>query len=58
VTGANCAAHKGGGERVYVRWLRSINGAESAVIDGKTSLEEIYASERKISGGEIVKNFM
>jgi hypothetical protein len=43
---------------VYVRWLRIINGAESAVIDGKTSLQEIYASERKTSGGEIVKNFM
>jgi hypothetical protein len=30
----------------------------SAIIDGKTSLEEIYASERKYSGGGMTKNFM
>jgi hypothetical protein len=43
---------------VYVYWLRIIIGAESAIIDGTTSLEEIYASERKISGGGTTKNFI
>lgn len=43
---------------VYVKWLRIIIGAESAVINGKTNLEDIYASERKMSGGEIVKSFL
>src|SRR5450631_3267048 len=33
----------------YVDWLRVLSGAELAVIDGKTSLEDIYASERKVA---------
>jgi hypothetical protein len=32
----------------YVDWVRVLSGAELAVIDGKTDLEDIYASERKI----------
>jgi hypothetical protein len=43
---------------VYVYWLRIIIGAESAIIDGTTSLEAIYTSERKISGGGVTKSFM
>ena len=31
----------------YIHWLRIIIGAESAVVDGKINLDEIYASERK-----------
>jgi hypothetical protein len=42
----------------YIQWLRVIIGAEGAVVDGITSLEEIYASERKIAGTDVVKNFM
>ena len=33
----------------YVDWLRVLSGAELAVIDGKTDLEDIYASERKVA---------
>jgi hypothetical protein len=33
----------------YIHWLRIITGAESAIADGKMSLAEIYASERKAS---------
>jgi hypothetical protein len=33
----------------YVVWLRVLTGAELAISDGKTSLEDIYASERKIA---------
>lgn len=42
----------------YTHWLRIIIGAESAVVDGKISLDEIYASERKTAGGDFLKNFM
>ena len=42
----------------YNHWLRIIIGAASAVVDGKTSLDEIYASERKVAGGDSLKNFM
>ena len=42
----------------YIHWLRIIIGAESAAIDGKISLDEIYASERKAGGGDILQNFM
>lgn len=42
----------------YIHWLRVIIGAESAVVDGKIDLEEIYASERKSGGGDILQNFM
>jgi hypothetical protein len=38
--------------------LRIISGAESAIVDGKISLDEIYASERKVAGGDLWKNFM
>jgi hypothetical protein len=34
----------------YVYWLRTLSGAEQAVIDGNTSLDDIYASERKLMG--------
>jgi len=30
----------------YVLWLRILSGAEMAVIDGKTTLNDLYASER------------
>jgi hypothetical protein len=33
-------------------------GAESAVVGGKINLDEIYASERKAGGGDILQNFM
>jgi hypothetical protein len=33
----------------YVDWVRVLSGAELAVIDGKTDLEDIYASERKVA---------
>ena len=36
----------------YIHWLRIISGAESAIVDGKVSLVEIYASERKVAGGD------
>ena len=42
----------------YIHWLRILIGAESAVIDGKISLDEIFASERKSGGGEFLQNFM
>jgi hypothetical protein len=42
----------------YTHWLRIIIGAASAVVDGKTSLDEIYASERKTAGGDFLKDFM
>jgi hypothetical protein len=42
----------------YIHWLRIISGAESAIVDGKISLDEIYASERKVAGGDLLKNFM
>jgi hypothetical protein len=42
----------------YIHWLRIINGAESAVVDGKINLDEIYASERNAGGGDSLKNFM
>ena len=42
----------------YTEWLRIIIGAASAVADGKTSLDEIYASERKATGIEFFHNFM
>ena len=42
----------------YIHWLRIIVGAESAVVDGKMRLDEIYASERKAGGGDFLKNFM
>jgi hypothetical protein len=42
----------------YIHWLRIISGAESAIVDGKISLVEIYASERKVAGGDSLKNFM
>jgi hypothetical protein len=42
----------------YIHWLRIINGAESAVIDGKINLDEIYASERKTGGGDFLRDFM
>jgi len=34
----------------YLRMLRVLIGAELAVIDGKTSLDDLYASERKTAG--------
>jgi hypothetical protein len=42
----------------YTHWLRIIIGAASAVVDGKTSLDEIYASERKATDTEFFHNFM
>jgi hypothetical protein len=42
----------------YIHWLRIISGAESAIVDGKISLDEIYASERRVAGGDLLKNFM
>jgi hypothetical protein len=42
----------------YIHWLRIIIGAETAVVDGRTKLDEIYASERKSGGGDILQNFM
>lgn len=42
----------------YIHWLRIIIGAESAVVDGKISLDDIYASERKTGGGDFLQNFM
>ena len=42
----------------YIHWLRIMIGAESAVVDGKINLDEIYASERKTGGGDILQNFM
>jgi hypothetical protein len=42
----------------YIHWLRTTIGAESAVVDGKIDLDEIYASERKSGGGDFLKNFM
>ena len=42
----------------YIHWSRIIIGAESAVVDGKSNLNEIYASERKTGGGDFLHNFM
>ena len=42
----------------YIHWLRIIIGAESAVVDGRISLDDIYASERKTGGGDFLQNFM
>jgi hypothetical protein len=42
----------------YIHWLRIIDGAESAIVDNKISLDEIYASERKVAGGDVLKDFM
>jgi hypothetical protein len=42
----------------YIHWLRIITGAESSVVDGKTSLADIYASERKASDSEVLHDFM
>ena len=42
----------------YIHWLRIMIGAESAVVDGKINLDEIYASERKTGGGDFLQNFM
>ena len=42
----------------YIHWLRIIMGAESAVIEGKTALEDIYASERKGAEGDVLRDFM
>lgn len=39
----------------YIRWLRILIGAELAVIDGKTALEDIYASERKANSYDVQK---
>jgi hypothetical protein len=42
----------------YIHWLRITIGAESAVVDGKTNLDDIFASERKSSGSDVLHNFM
>jgi hypothetical protein len=42
----------------YIHWLRILIGAENAIIDGRISLNEIYASERKTGGGDFLQNFM
>ena len=42
----------------YIHWLRIISGAESAIVDGKINLDDIYVSERKVAGGDLLKNFM
>jgi hypothetical protein len=42
----------------YIHWLRILIGAENAIIDGRISLNEIYASERKTGGGDFFQNFM
>ena len=42
----------------YIHWLRILIGAESAVVDGKTTLDEIYAAERKTASGDFLQNFM
>lgn len=42
----------------YVHWLGILEGAEMAVADGRISLEEIYASERKHGGGELLKHYL
>ena len=42
----------------YIHWLRIISGAESAIVDGKIHLDDIYVSERKVAGGDLLKNFM
>jgi hypothetical protein len=34
----------------YLHWLRMLHGAELAVIDGKTRLDDLYAAEAKIAG--------
>jgi hypothetical protein len=41
----------------YNDWVRVLTGAELAIIDGKTNLEEIYASERKVTNEDITHNF-
>lgn len=42
----------------YIHWLRIIVGAESAIVDGKLRLVDIYSSERRFAGGDLLKNFM
>jgi hypothetical protein len=42
----------------YIHWIRVLTGAELAIIDGKTNLEDIYASERTVANGDITHNFM
>jgi hypothetical protein len=42
----------------YIHWLRIIRGAETAIVDGKKGLAEIYASERSAAGGDLLKNFL
>ena len=42
----------------YIHWLRIMIGAESALADGKITLDEIYASERKTGAGDFLRNFM
>ena len=42
----------------YIHWLRIIAGAESAVVDGKTNLDEIYASEQKASANDPLYKLM
>jgi hypothetical protein len=42
----------------YIHWLRVIIGAETSIANGKTGLDDIYASERKTAGGEFLQNFM
>jgi len=42
----------------YIHWLRIISGAESAIVDGKIELVDIFASERQFAGGDWLKNFM
>jgi hypothetical protein len=42
----------------YIHWLHIIDGAESSIVAGKMSLNEIYASERKLGAGEFLRNFM
>jgi len=37
----------------YIVWLRVLSGAELAVIDGKTILEDIYTSEKKVAGTDV-----
>jgi hypothetical protein len=39
----------------YIHWLRIITGAESSVADGKTSLPEIYDSERRASDSDVLQ---
>ena len=42
----------------YVHWLGILEGAEITVGEGRLSLGEIFASERKHGGGEVLKNYL